>query len=450
MSEPTTPTKRAISPFEVALKEYLARQRTLLRLVDFVDEKSVDLDDPRSLIVDQLTKRYGSVDPKAIDAVGDIFQVMQNDALLPEDQTAEVDRLITLAHGLVPGGHLVSVMVRDAIAASRDEPGVPLLFSSMLTSLVGNFELLIARLARMAYQRNPLLAEMGDRRFTWQEIVAHGSLDSFQESIIERVADKLVRESFDSWMEHFSKKLGVKVPGELRDYQVREVFQRRNVVVHNGGAVSSVYLEAMPELKSPPTIGEKLPVDRKYMNSSADRLSALALHLVWQIGRRRLTGLELTGFEAYVCDVPYQLLRDGRVAVAELQAEHLLAEDISRDKAKIILQVNYWLAKKRQGRLSECAAEVEAWQTSALAPEFRLAQLALLDEVEKGALLARQLIESRSLSIKDWLTWPLLDELREHERGLLLPAHPEIPATGVVPSTGQLSPKETPVGNPDL
>lgn len=69
--------------------------------------------------------------------------------------------------------------------------------------------------------------------------------------------------------------------------------------------------------------------------------------------------------------------------------------------SRLSANVNSWLARKRLKGLDAIKSEVENWDTTSLAKEYRLVQLALLDLTEEGYGLAARLIASEDLGLGD-------------------------------------------------
>ncbi|OCI31036.1 hypothetical protein OERS_22460 [Oerskovia enterophila] len=289
------------------------------------------------------------------------------------------------------------------------------MFSSLLTSLVGGFEMFIADLANYAYREFPAALSLSGASFTWQDVTSHSSIESLREQTIERAVNEMLRASFDDWLATFEKKFSVAVPSVVREVAVREVFQRRNLVVHNDSVVNELYREKVRGLPECPPVGVQLVVDAEYLRDAADRLWATAWHLAWAFGDKLIKGGDREIFEMFICNVPYRHLEDKRYRAIEFADCAHVVRSVKDEGNALILKVNVWLAKKRLGKFDECRDEIVAWPTAHLSPQYQLARLALLDQLEEGMALVEEIRYTKNLSFTSWYTWPLLEELREYE-----------------------------------
>jgi hypothetical protein len=405
------------------MNDFLTSQRTILRLVNFVLTRQSEIDSRQDLAVELARREYPDVPAaivegvvKGLDEVAELAAEL-GDAPTRED-FAKLESVLDAAMSVLPDEYQSPHFVSSVARAGTQEPSTPLFMSSLLTTLVGDYEVFIASLARAVVTRHPGSLDSSERTFTWRDISAHSTLEELKAQVIEKAVDDLLRESSEGWMKFFETKYRLAIPPLARTPELLEVFQRRHVIVHNGGRVSRLYMEHTSKIESPPNIGDRLSVDLEYFQKAADMLCIVALALVHNVARKLLPKDELAHTEDTITNVPYRLLQDRRYAVTKSIAEHQSLHPFENDYMRLVVQVNGWLAKKRLGEIAQCRAEIESWQTNTLQPIFVLAKHALLDNLEEGHALVLELRGSQSLPVQFWLTWPLLAELREYERGL--------------------------------
>lgn len=400
------------SEFFVLLEKLLARQETLLRTLHYIERRQAEMDDVKKHILSRVTERFSDVDPKTLSLIVDA-------RLSNKVEKAFIDLLDQTV--LNPESHENGRVMAALFAVSdiNEDPPSPVVYSSLLTSLVGSFELFVAGLASHTFSTRPDTAINKAATFTWEEINQHTSIEALRESRIDRYVLDIMRGSYDDWIDLFKARFGVTVPESVRPFQVREIFQRRNVIVHNDGIANALYIEKMPELSGSITEGTPLPVDPQYLRDAADRLASLAWHLVWAFGSSWLKDDERHAFEHDLCLVPYRHLESRRYqAVLMLDCTAAL-KSVQDEDHRLMLRVNYWLAQKRMGMLAEIAPEIESWQTNHLSNMYKLARLALLNQLDEGLELVKQLRASRELLPLQWHSWPLLEELRTYEASTL-------------------------------
>jgi hypothetical protein len=405
--------------FCTLIESYVESQHEVLRLASYIASQSAHIDSVKDRSWRQIQIGYPRADRAVFDGIWTEFEKFRT-AALSKDQAAsdEGERAAHEMFNLLPEGYgaeYISRLVHEVIK----EPGTPVLFSSLLATLIGEYEVFIGGLLRAALTLHPGALGDSNRSFTWKEITAFGTLQELKEHAIEKAVEKVLRESAEEWPKYIADKFKITLPPISGDAKLLEVFQRRNVIVHNGGKVSSLYVENVPNTDPAIQIGAKLLVDEKYLTEAADRLLAVGLSVAANLGRLLLkNGKGCNHIESTYGDVGYQLLQQERYWVVYQLAESQNLTTYESDYSALVIRINGWLAQKRLGKLQGCKKEIENWKTDTLAPTFHLAKLALLDDLEGGLILVRELLNSGTLPQRHWAQWPLLEEIRQYEKGL--------------------------------
>jgi hypothetical protein len=291
-----------------------------------------------------------------------------------------------------------------------------LLRGGLLTTAIGALEVLIAGIARAYYIARP--EALGDEpKFSLKDLQEFDSLDDAREEAIASRVDSLVHGDLGDWKQWFEKNPKVLLENLALDFPtLLEVFQRRHVIVHNGGRVSRLYLKRMPgATKDLPELGAELPVDAEYLKRAFAEIEVVGDLLA--VGTWSKCWPEEEGYAAReLHDRSYDLMTDGDWQAVEKLASlgQLMDADAS---LKMINQLNEWLAIKRLNRLSgDIEQEVRAWDTSALAPRFKFVHAVLTDDLDAAFEMAPILLEREELTRRDLMEWPVLAELRDDPR----------------------------------
>lgn len=77
---------------------------------------------------------------------------------------------------------------------------------------------------------------------------------------------------------------------------------------------------------------------------------------------------------------------------------------------------NKWLCRKRKNGLDDILAEVDAWDTSAMAPVFQLVQASFLDRIDDAYEVLPAAPQAGDPSEHDLMHWPILEEIRADPR----------------------------------
>src|SRR6266545_3487427 len=98
--------------------------------------------------------------------------------------------------------------------------------------------------------------------------------DAFDETVDRRI-DGILAGGLDEWIRWFKRKgLDIQVERLATSWaETVEVFQRRHIIVHNGGLVSRRYVTKMRGLiEEMPPLGQEMVVDEDYIRDALDIL----------------------------------------------------------------------------------------------------------------------------------------------------------------------------------
>lgn len=120
-----------------------------------------------------------------------------------------------------------------------------LIQQSVLILLVIGFETLMSDLATIAIRQNPGAANLENHTLTLAELQALGTVEEARDFLISGYVEDLARGSIEGWVKWFAK-VGVQLDEIPEDWlQFREVFARRNLLVHTDGRVSKQYVDTL-------------------------------------------------------------------------------------------------------------------------------------------------------------------------------------------------------------
>ncbi|MFE7640020.1 hypothetical protein ACFU7Z_38945 [Kitasatospora sp. NPDC057518] len=324
-----------------------------------------------------------------------------------------VARLDDQFKSLESGGFDVKENLGKMLSVYRKKTRVDVLRSSLLTTAVGDFEVLFSRMVGVYYTLRPQALASKDQQFSWEDIQRFGSLEELRDFHADRQVEQLMWRGFDDWMEWLDKKLKIKFSDiALTESLIREIFQRRHVIVHNGGIVSRQYLAKVPTTDTSPGLGGRLTVSEGYLLAALDQILTLGVLLSSAIADSLVRSPSITrAIQAEFMAIAYSALQERRWKVAA-RLSGRLSMTLDDDHKRTMMKVNYWIARKNSEGLAVIRGDVESWDTSSLKSEFELARHALLDQNEAAHLLALKLIAKGEISSNEYNEWPLLADVR--------------------------------------
>ncbi|GAA1463785.1 hypothetical protein NE857_00325 [Nocardiopsis exhalans] len=285
---------------------------------------------------------------------------------------------------------------------------------SILITSASTFEMLFGRMAERVYKVNKSALDDSEYKFSLQQLAEFETLDDAREFLTERRISALLRESIEGWEKWLSKSVkGTSMTSLSSDWDgIREVFARRNVIVHNGGYANHIYLKTAKGSKSKKVaLGEELKVDEDYFSERIQGLLSLGIITSADVARR-LHKEESENIADLVFRYAQISLRRGAWDSAISLSEYSLKSKINR-RQQLRSQIINWTAKKKLFGLEKIESEVSSWDVSGLSDEFSHCKLVLLGKNEEAAKSIELLVESKKLSVVDIATDPLYDEARE-------------------------------------
>ncbi|MCF2126800.1 hypothetical protein L1I79_10150 [Strepomyces sp. STD 3.1] len=328
---------------------------------------------------------------------------------LMKEMTAELDAAST--DSFDAGKYAIQMM---HMRTSRNR--LEVLRSSLLTTAVGDFEVLFSSIVGMYYHLRPEALMSKEAQFSWQEIQEFESLDDLREFHVQRQVDQLMWKGLDDWTEWLEKRLKIYFADiTLGTDRVREVFQRRHIIVHNGGQVSRQYLAKAPALSSRDLeVGDRLSVNKKYLSEALDELYSLGVLMSGNVANKlfRRSDIRSVIHDHLRSDMEARCLNGERWGVAaRLSSAYVDLFDSAAEKTA--MQINYWVAKKNAEEFDAIRGDVKSWDVSSLRDDFKLAKMLLLDQFEDAFPLACSLSERSDLKVDEYLHGPLYKDLRE-------------------------------------
>lgn len=347
-----------------------------------------------------LTKSMaGAEDSDDGDDVGvDIVEVI-NDAIkeyrssLPEEtDTRALDYLVTI---------------------EKPRARVDVLLASLLIAAISDFEVLFTAIAGFFFRIHPEALRAQDAKISWSEVESYSSVEDLRSHFIDERVSQLMWGGFDDWMKWLSNQLKIKYEdASLDPAGTIEVFQRRHIIVHNGGLVSPQYLAKVAHVPTGLTVGTALRVDIEYLSAALSKIAVLGAALVFLVSCKLCPGeSQREGIDNDILTVIFRLLQEKQWETVERISTIALPE-MTRGFECNAVRVNRWIAQKRLKGTDSIAHEVKRWDISALQRTFELAQKALLDD-PVAVEVALDLAKSGELPREAIDTWPLLDDLRD-------------------------------------
>ena len=295
-----------------------------------------------------------------------------------------------------------------------------ILYHSVLTGLVGRFEVLIADLAAAFYKSVPAAVGSQDPVLTVEELLSFSTLEDAVDFVIEKKVDDLLRQNLDDWSKFFQTRMKIDIAKLSPDWpRFAEHIQRRHLLVHADGRLSRRYLRAVPpelvrEYFGEAEIGHRATLSSAYVRSALNSFEVTGLLLCSEVWLKLRPG-DKDSLSHALIEFTYDTLVEARWECARELATWLECHKEFSQSARLVGQFNRWLCMKRLSRWEEVRAEVEAFDSSALGTTYVLVRHSLLDQKDEFFEL---LASTKGVDLDDrgWDQWPIFSEMRADPR----------------------------------
>lgn len=292
---------------------------------------------------------------------------------------------------------------------------IELLYKNSLISLLSSVEWFFAQILHFYYDKFPESAGVSDKNLKLSELKTFQTIKDAEKYLIELKIEDILRGNFESWIELLKRdlKLGLGYIDNIKE-ELIEIYQRRNLLVHNGGVINSIYItKVKEELRKDFNIGSRIDVNKQYLDNSIWKLQ-LAFILVGAELWKKLDAEDKSRGDI-LTNIVYENVLKSRWEIADGISFFIFNDAKMGTTDKIVAQLNNWLCKKRMGKYELVKKEIDKADFSDKKEIFQLALAALKEDKETFFNLLPRTLEAKQLNIMRLEEFPIMDEMRKTE-----------------------------------
>lgn len=290
---------------------------------------------------------------------------------------------------------------------------IEILNNSILISLLIKYETTIATIFKYIISKYPN-AYLEKKTLSYSEIIELNSeVDSVKEILVEREIEEIMRMPISDWYKLLKEKHKLNF-NSLDDYfsEFREIYYRRNIIVHNNGVVNRQYISGCEnKQKKELKVGMQLSVNKEYL-TNAFKLTYIMIY-------GTIYSLCNISENSYAIHEELHSYAFQHMIDKEWEISHYIYKNLKSLKTSMtqtidieIRKINYWISVKNLYGIDEIYDEVKNYDVSAMEGEFKVAKACLLDEYKEiNSLLEKYL--NKNVYPQSIESWPLFLQYRK-------------------------------------
>jgi len=328
-----------------------------------------------------------------------------------EDQVDEKSKVVKIVYKPID-----NIELRDHIDnANKVRNHINLLYKNSLISLLSSVEWFFSQILHYYYDKHPESAGIQKKTMTLSDLKGFGTIEDAEKYLIDVKIEEILRGNFESWISVLKSELslGLGYIEPIKE-ELIEIYQRRNLFVHNGGVVNSIYLSKVKEqYRKDIKANQQLAVEKEYLEDAICKLQRAFILIASELWKN-LDKTDKTRGDV-LTDIVYENLLKNRWDICEGLTFFIINDSQLDITDKVVSQLNYWLCKKRTNQYESIKKELEKADYSDKKEIFQLALFSLKDDKESFFRMLPSALDSRQLNIERLEEFPIFKEMRESE-----------------------------------
>ena len=292
--------------------------------------------------------------------------------------------------------------------------------ASFVVALVSQYDAFLGRLIQVLFTFKPDAINVSEKSLTFAELLEFGSIDAAKKFILEKEVESLLRNSHAEQFTWLEKKFDIFLRKDLKTWgDFIELTERRNLLVHTGGIISTQYLKNCKEhnviFSEDIKLGFLLSVNADYVTKAYEYIYEVGVKLAHVLWRKVNSETRGTADEN-LNNISYELISEGKYSLAACLLELATSTVFKKDSSEIIkrmLIVNKAQAYKWLGETKKAKATLDAEDWSATRDDFKLAVAVLNDDFTEAVRIMHKIGDSKdpdAVKSHSYSDWPLFQE----------------------------------------
>lgn len=295
-----------------------------------------------------------------------------------------------------------------------------LLFRSAIVILKSYYDSLLTDLLDYYYRMYKKSIKK-EKKFTTDDLLKYCSIEDLIDDIICEKVNSMILQPIKKTLSMIEQNEDLKInlykEGIINWDIVEELFQRRNIIVHNDGIINKHYLNNInknldflkkQELKE----GCEITIDKKYFLNVFNELFLVGIIIIQKFWRK-FDKDKLKDANKILIEDMYDLLIDKEWKIVERLGIFSRSINIKDKDDRLYMDFNYLQSLKWQKKEDLLNEELKKYKVDELRPIYKLAIYALMSDKNNFYKNIKNAIIVDEITREGFFLWPLFREFRK-------------------------------------
>lgn len=312
----------------------------------------------------------------------------------------------------------ISKLISNSASLHKGISQLPTMF---FMGLVSAYDAFLAQFIRAIFIVRPELLSASEQTFTFKDLMEIDSIDAARDRMIERQVENVLRSSHADQIKWLENKLNMTLTRDLEIWSnFVELFERRNLIAHTGGVVSSQYIATCKNHKvkiNNLKIGDKIRINRAYYKNSVKTILEFGIKLVQVIWRKLYPdNIELADQELNRFCYDLIIKEDYDLASRLLSFRLNTLKKAGKEADRKRMVVNIANARKLSGHWDEAIEILAKEDWSAATLDFSVCIAAIKREHDQVIDNMQKVVDMEYMDATSFRGWPVFNEIRSDSR----------------------------------
>ena len=287
----------------------------------------------------------------------------------------------------------------------------------MLIGLVSAYDAFLAKLLRVVFSRHQELILTSEKNIKFSELLEFDSIEAARSALIDREIESVLRESHQEHFNWMEKKFKVSLKELPAFSKFVELCERRNLLTHTGGIVSTQYVTNCKKFSvytRGANVGDRLTVNAVYYREAVNIICEIGIKLCYVLWRKFVKD-ERERADSVLNEFCYDLITQRNYSTAEAILS-LSTAWVEIDRCRRTMIVNQANAIRLQDRSTEAIKLLDREDWSAVSEEFRISVAAIHGDADEVIDLMKKIGSDGRPSAEEYRSWPVFQSMRANSK----------------------------------